>query len=154
MCDEAPQPRLRTQLGVDGCTILACKKSRLQLANPIPALGLCQIRAASKTALDLKLIKLPIIKESKCGRQSAKSPDQRELSGSDVNDRPEPRFLRKCERILGFTLHINERVPCREKIRGQVAAAVGRAIEVAHLVRRLQRAVQKITPSPDMSRPR
>src|SRR6202795_71963 len=43
---------------------------------------------------------------------------------------------------------------CGEKIRGQVAAAVGRAIEVAHLVRRLQRAVQKITPSPDMSRPR
>src|SRR6202051_471552 len=113
-----------------------------------------QMRTTGETALYRKLIKLPMIEGSKFWRQSAKGPDQSELSGSDVNDKPEPRFLRKCERILGFTLHINERVPCRKKIRGQVAAAVGRAIEVAHLVRRLQRAVQKITPSPDISRPR
>src|SRR6267378_3302496 len=113
-----------------------------------------QMRTTGETALYPKLIKLPIIEGSKFRRQSAKSPDQPELSGSDVNDKPKPRFLRKCERILGFTLHINERVACREKIRDQVAAAVGRAIEVAHLVRRLQRAAQKITPSPDMSRPR
>src|SRR5258705_8857996 len=113
-----------------------------------------QMRTTGETALYPKLIKLPIIEGSKFRRQSAKSADQPELTGSDVNDKPEPRFLRKRERILGFALHINERVPCREKIRGQVPAAVGRAIEVAHLVRRLQRAVQKITPSPDMSRPR
>jgi hypothetical protein len=113
-----------------------------------------QMRTTGETALYPKLIKLPIIEGSKSRRQSAKSPDQPELSGSDVNDKPELRFLRKCERILGFTLHIDERVPCREKIRGQVAAAVSRTIEVARLVRRLQRAVQKITPSPDMSRPR
>src|SRR5260370_13975606 len=112
------------------------------------------MRTTGETALCPKLIKLPIIEGSKFRRQSAKSPDQPELSGSDVNDKPEPRFLRKCERILGFTLHINERVPCREKIRGQAAAAVGRAIDIAHLVRRLQRAVLKITPTPAMSRPR
>jgi hypothetical protein len=100
-----------------------------------------QMRTTGETVLYPKLIKLPIIEGSKSRRQSAKRPDQPELSGSDVNDKPEPRFLRKCERILGFTLHIDERFPCRKKIRGHVAAAVSRAIEVARLVRRLQRTV-------------
>src|SRR4029077_4879159 len=113
-----------------------------------------RIRIADETPLDLKLLKLPIIKGSKSGCHSAKSADQPELSGGDVNDKPEPRLLRKREYILGFTLHIKERVACREKVRGQMVAAVGHIGEIAHPIRCLQRTVQQIAPSLDMSRPR
>ena len=48
--------------------------------------------------------------------------------------RPEPRLLRKRESILGITLHINERLPGREKVRRQMVAA-GRVDEVTRLIR-------------------
>jgi hypothetical protein len=93
-----------------------------------------QIRTAGETVLDPKLLKLPIIKGSKCRRQSAKSSDQLKLSGSDVGDELEARLLRKREYSLGFTLHINKRLSGREKVRRQMVAA-GRVDEVAHLIR-------------------
>ena len=93
-----------------------------------------QIRTAGETALSPKLLKLPIIKGSKCRRQSAKSSDQLKLSGSDVNEKLELRLLRNGESILGFTLHINERLSGREKVRRQMVAA-GRVDEIACLIR-------------------
>jgi len=93
-----------------------------------------QIPTAGERALDPKLLKLPIIKGSKCRGMSAKSSDQLKLSGSDVNEKLELRLLRNGESILGFTLHINERLSGREKVRRQMVAA-GRVDQIACLIR-------------------
>src|SRR5215467_15668259 len=105
-------------------------------------------------ALDPQLIKLLIIKGAKCRRLSAKSPDQLELGGTDVNDQPEPRLLPKRESILGFVLHVNEGLSRRQKDRVQARAAIRRTSEVAGLVRSLERATQQIAARLDMFCPR
>src|ERR1700723_1415023 len=106
-----------------------------------------QIRIAGETTLNPKLVKLPIIKGSKCPRQSTKSPDQPELCAYSVDNGPEPRLLGKGEPILGFTLRIFEPIACREKVSCKVIATEGHASEVAHLICCLQRTAQQITPS-------
>ena len=68
--------------------------------------------------------------------------------------RPNRDLLRKLEAILGFTLHLSERISRREKVRVQVVAAVRRKGEVTDLVRGIERATHQIAASPDMSRPR
>ena len=73
-------------------------------------------------ALDPKLIKLLIVKGAKCRRQAAQRPDQPELGGDDVNDKPEPRLLREREAMLGFALHLGKRIARREKVRVQLVA--------------------------------
>src|SRR5262249_48933375 len=94
-------------------------------------------------ALDPKLIKLLIIKGAKCRRLSAKSPDQLELDGTDVNDKPEPRLLPKRESILGFVLHVNEGLSRRQKDRVQARAAIHRKSKVTGLVRSLEPALHQ-----------
>src|SRR3984885_12883265 len=154
MTGQSPQERLRPRRGLAGFSILAGKEACLQLADPIPGRGMRQIRITSETVLDPKLVKLTIIKGSKCRRPSAKRPDQPELRGSDVNDEAEPRLPRKCEHCLGFRLRIGQRVARRQKVGDQVVAAVGHVSEVALLICHLQRTAQQITRRPDMSRPR
>src|SRR5262252_6516787 len=105
-------------------------------------------------ALDPQLVKLLIIKGAKCRRLSAQSPDQLELGGTDVDDKPEPRLLPKRESILGFVLHVNEGISRRQKDRVQARAAIRRKSEVAGLVRRLEPATQQITARLDMFCPR
>src|SRR5215472_3439028 len=105
-------------------------------------------------ALDPPFVKLLIIKGAKCRRQSAQRPDQLELGGTDVNDKPEPRLLPKRESLLGFVLHVNEGLARRQQDRVQARAAIRRTREVAGLVRRLERATQQITARPDMLCPR
>ena len=56
--------------------------------------------------------------------------------------------------MLGFALHLGQRIARREQVRGQFVAAIGGVSEVADLVGRLERAAQQIAASPDMSRPR
>ena len=72
---------------------------------------------ACQMALEVKLIKLDIVKGPELGRQAAESPDQPELGRDDVNHQTEPSFFGKIEAILGFALHVAERVSGREKIR-------------------------------------
>ena len=67
--------------------------------------------------------------------------------------RPKPSLLGKLEAILGFTLHLSERISCRQKIRDQVVAAICRKSKVADLVRGIERAAHQITAGPDMFRP-
>jgi hypothetical protein len=73
-------------------------------------LGKHQIRVTGETALNPKLVEMLIVKGTEFGRQTTKSPDESELRGDDVNDKTEPRFLCKRETMLGFTLHLNERI--------------------------------------------
>ena len=133
--------------------IVAGKEARLQLADPVPALDKRQIRIVGKTALDPTLIKLLIVEGAECRRQAAQRPDQSELGGDGVNDKPEPRLLRERETTLGFAFHLGERIARREKVRVQLVAAVGGVSEVADLVCRLERAAHQIAAGPDMSRP-
>ena len=129
---------MRPRRRLEGRRIVAGKEARLQLADPVPALGKRQIRIARETALDPKLVELLIVEGAEFRRQAAERPDQPELRGDDVNDKTEPHLLREREAMLGFALHLDERIARREKVRVQVVAAVGRKSEVADLVRRLE----------------
>src|ERR1043166_1280904 len=105
-------------------------------------------------ALDPQFVKLLIIKGAKCRRQSAQSPDQPELGGTDVDDKPEPRLLPKRESILGFVLHVGWASSRRQQDRVQARAAIRRKSEVAGPVRSLEPATQQITARLDMFCPR
>src|SRR5258705_8857354 len=104
-------------------------------------------------ALEPRLIKLRIVEAAEGRRQAAQCPDQPELGGDAVNDKPEPRLLREREAMVGFAFHLGKRIARREKVRGQFVAAVGGVSEVAGLVCRLERAAHQIAASPDISRP-
>src|ERR1700694_4866977 len=104
-------------------------------------------------ALEPRLIELLVVEAAECRRQAAQRPDQPELGGDAVNDKPEPRLLREREAMLGFAFHLGKRIARREKVRVQFVAAVCGVSEVADLVCRLERAAQQIAASPDMFRP-
>ena len=91
----------------------------------------CQIRVAVETALHLKLVELLIVEAAKFRRQPAQRPDQPELRDDDVADETKPRLLRERETMLGFTLHLDERIARREKVRVQIGATVSRKGQVA-----------------------
>src|SRR6267378_6196403 len=133
--------------------MVAGKKARLQLADPVPALRQRQLPVAGETTLHPKLVKLGIVKATEMRRRAAERPNEPELRGDGVNGETESHLLRKRETTLGFALHLIERIAGSEKIRVQVGAAVRRKSEVTDLVRRLEPATQRIAASPDMFRP-
>src|SRR5262249_47726954 len=94
-----------------------------------------------------------IIKGTEFRRQATERPDKPELCGDDVNDETEPGLLRKLEAILSFTLHLDERISRRQKVRVQVVAAVRRTTEVADLVRGLKRLMYQASTSLHMFGP-
>ena len=104
-------------------------------------------------ALEPKLVEPLIVERTECRRQATEGPDERQLRGDDVNDETEPRLLRKLQAILGFTLHVSERIAGDEKVRVQVVAAIRRKGEVADFVRGIEGATHQIAVDPDMSRP-
>src|ERR1700752_3739501 len=104
-------------------------------------------------ALDAMLIKLMIVEGAEFRRQAAQRPDQPELGGDAVNDKPEPRVLREREATLGFAFHLGKRIARGEKVGVQFVAAVGGVSEVADLGCRLKRAAHQLAASPDMPRP-
>src|SRR5882724_1345448 len=103
--------------------------------------------------LDSSLVELIVVEGAECRRQAAQRPDQPELGGDAVNDKPEPHLLREREALLGFAFRLGKRIARREKVRVQLVAAVGGVREVADLVCRLERAAHQIAASPDMPRP-
>ena len=125
----------------------------MQLSDPIPALGQRQYWLTSQMTFEFQLIKLSIVKGAEFWRQATKGPDKRELRSDDVNDQTKPSLLSKLEAILGFTLHLHERISRRQKVRVQVGAAVRRKSEIADLVRDLESPAYQVTASPNMFRP-
>src|SRR5258708_20856619 len=97
-------------------------------------------------ALELNLIKLLIVKRAKFRRQATERTDKPELASDHVNDETKPCLLRKLEAILGFTLHLSDRISRRQEIRVQVLAAVRTESQVTFLVRGLKRATEQLTP--------
>src|ERR1700676_937700 len=96
-------------------------------------------------ALEPKFIKLFIVKGTKLVCQATEGSDQPKLPGNAVNDETEPGPLSKLEPVLGFTLHLNERIACREQVRAQVRTAVCRICEIADLVCGLELPTQQIS---------
>src|SRR5260370_20066999 len=103
-------------------------------------------------ALESKLIKLSILKGAEFRRHATEGPDKPELHSDDVTDETEPSLPRKLEAILGFTLHLHERISRCQKVCVQVDAAVHCKTEVADLVRGLERPMYQGAASPDMFR--
>jgi hypothetical protein len=104
--------------------------------------------------LDPTLVKLCIVEGTECRRKAPEGPDQSELGGDDVNDKPEPGLLREGEALFGCALHLDQRITRGKHVRGQFVAAIGGESEVADLVGCLERAAHQIAASPNMFRPR
>src|ERR1700692_1816148 len=100
-------------------------------------------------ALEPKLIKLPMVKRAEFRRQATKGPDQPELRGDDVNDETKTSLLGKLEAILGFTLHLDERIARRQKIGVQVVTTVSGISKVTNFFCALESATDEVTASPD-----
>ena len=66
------------------------------------------------------LIEPPVVKETKFRCQAAEHPNQRELRGDDVNDKAVSCLLGECVAVLGFALHLRQRLPGEEKTRVQI----------------------------------
>src|ERR1700757_2333213 len=99
------------------------------------------------------LIKSLFVERAEFRRQTPKGPNKPELRANDVDDETKPHFLRKVQAMLGFALHINERIAGCEKVPIQCLAAVCCKSEVAGLARGLESTTQQITANPDMFRP-
>src|SRR5690348_11547423 len=104
-------------------------------------------------ALELKLIKLLITKRAEFRRHATEAPDYPELAGDEVNGEAKRGLPRKLEAMLGFMLHLRERISRRQKVRIQVDAAVRRKGEVTDLVCRLKRATHQVAAGPGVFRP-
>ena len=83
--------------------------------------------------LEQELIELLIVKGAEFRGQATEGTDKPELRGDEVNDQTKPSLLRKLEAILGFMLHLGERISRGEKVRVQVFASVRRKSEVPTL---------------------
>src|SRR5262245_51558212 len=103
--------------------------------------------------LESKLVKSLMVEGAKFRGQAAKRPDKSELRGDLVNDETEPNLPRKLETILGFTLHLGELIPRREKVRDQVVTAISCKGKITDFVRGIEGATYQIATGPTMSRP-
>src|SRR3954454_9721531 len=80
--------------------MVAGKEARLQLADPVPALGQRQLPVTGETTLHPKLVKLLIVKATEIRRGAAERPNEPELRGDGVNGKTEPHLPRKRETTL------------------------------------------------------
>ena len=104
-------------------------------------------------ALILSFIKFLIVKGAEYRSQPTERPYECDLHANEINHEAEAYLLRKREALLGFTLHLNQRISRRKKIRVHVVTAVRRKTEIAGLVRGLERPAHQVTAGPDMFRP-
>jgi hypothetical protein len=56
--------------------------------------------------LDLKLIKMFVVKAAKFRGQAAEHPNELKLCGDKVNNQTEPCFLSECETVFGLMLNL------------------------------------------------
>ena len=148
-----PQQDLRLGSGLERGRILAREEARLQLADPIPAFGQRQTRIALQMLLKSALVEPLVVEGAELRGQAAQSPDETELRGDDVDDKTEAALAREVEPVLGFALHLAERVSGGKKIGVQVVAAVRRKGQVADLVCGIEGATHQIAAGLDVLRP-
>ena len=64
---------------------------------------------------DPALVEPFIIEGAEFGGQATQSPDQTELGGENVDRQPEPSFPGEFKPVLGFSLHLAQRIAGGEK---------------------------------------
>ena len=132
-----PEEAVRLRRRRDGGGIVG-KDACLQLADPVPAGGLHQVRIRLQMALELHLVELGVIEAAELRRQAAQRPDQLELPGDPVDCQINPRLAREVEPGLGLPLHLGKRIAAGEKMREEVVTAKAGVVEVADLLRRVE----------------
>jgi hypothetical protein len=103
--------------------------------------------------LERQLLESLFVETAEFRRETPKGPNKPELRTNDVNDETKPHFPRKIQAVLGFALHLNERIARCEKVPVQRPTTIRRKSEVAGLVRGLESTAQQIYANPNMFRP-
>lgn len=112
-----------------------------------------QLRVRFQMTLELSLAEIGIIEAAEFDSQAAQHPDQLELPDEPVDGKVNVRPAREADAGLGLPLHLGERIAAGKKMRHEVVAAEARIVEVAVLLRRVERPPQQRPPCPDMPRP-
>jgi len=94
--------------------------ARLQLADPVPAFRQCQTGIALQVVFERLFVEPCIVEAAEMRCEPAQGPDQAELAGDDVDDEAEPRLAREVETMLGFALHVAQRVSGCQQVGVQV----------------------------------
>src|SRR5215470_12291962 len=95
-----------------------------------------------------------VVEATKTRRKAAKITDERKLRRNDVNDRTETGFLDKLQALLGFALHVGERITYRQKPVIEVVARICRVGEIADAVGGIKRPTEQIPLGSQMFAPR
>src|SRR5690242_14953272 len=104
--------------------------------------------------LELKLVKLLVVKGAEFRSQPTESPDDSDLWKEEVNNEAEPHPLSKRQTFLGFGLDLSERISYCQKIRDQLRAAISGKCKVAHSVGGVEGPTCQLASLQGMSRPR
>jgi len=108
----------------------------LHLSKEIPEFRQCKSRVTGQMPLELKLVKLSIVK------------------GAELRNEAEPRPLGKRETLLGFRLDLGERISYPQEVRDQLRAAIGSKCKVADSVGGIEGATCQLASLRGMFRPR
>src|SRR5262249_37775684 len=73
-----PPKRLGMRGALDSACVVAGKKARLHLADPIGPFGILQTLVVGESTLDRRLVELPMVKTSECLGQSTQGPYEAE----------------------------------------------------------------------------
>ena len=84
-----------------------------------------------------------VIEATETHRKAAKIADKRKLRRDDVNYRTMTGFLGKLQALLGFALHVGERISYRQKPVIQVMARVCRVCEIADAIGGIKRSTEQ-----------
>src|SRR5262249_43796902 len=87
------------------------------------------------------------------GRQPAQRHDEPKLRSTQLDDETELHTPRESHAVLTFALRFRERIPASQEVRDQLNPAVGREGQVAHAIRRIERAPDQLAPRAHMLRP-
>src|SRR6266550_2140972 len=112
-----PEKHLRLCCCLHGGYEIFREEVRLQLADPIPAGGECQLRVALHMLLTRILVELRIIERRQSGRQPAKRAYEHKLPCDHGDDETEARLPHELKPGLGLSLHIAKAISARKKVR-------------------------------------
>src|SRR5581483_4644988 len=133
---------------------ITAKESRLQFADPVPALGKCKCLIAGQVSLEPKLVELFVVKRAECPRQPPQHPDQSKLRSHQVDGQPEPCPLGESQAVLRFILCFCKRMAGREQVHVEAGTTEGGVCNVANAVCGVECEAKRVTRVPQMLVPR
>src|SRR5262245_6293898 len=147
-CREQRKPlRMRGTLESGG--IVAGKKTRLQLADPIHAFGILQIRIAGESLLGCRLLELLMIETSESPAHSTQYPYQTELRLNPRDGQTEPRVQCDFPVTLGDAFDLGQVIARGQHVRVDMAPGAGRSHDIANAFGFLDGPTEHITTGPE-----